>query len=89
MSDKKQYVFWESREGGKEKRIEKTIEELTPYDKKLILGSLINHWENTPSEVQGEFMQLMIDEFTKRKFTKCSKCDISILKGETCPICRF
>jgi len=55
------YVFHISRGTDKHKRYEKTEAELTKAEKDLLLGELIQTWQNNIRENQLRFMKMIID----------------------------
>ena len=55
------YVFHVWHGADKHERYEKTEAELTKAEKDLLLGELIQKWENNTKENQLRFMQMIMD----------------------------
>lgn len=56
-NQERNYVFYKSTQFGKTERYEKKESELTKLEKDLLLGELIQIWENNTKENQVRFLQ--------------------------------
>jgi hypothetical protein len=54
------YKFTTSRSPGNLETYEKKESELNDNEKKLLLGELINTWNNTPDEIQNKFLNTIL-----------------------------
>lgn len=61
------YVFHVWRGAGKHERYEKTEDELTKAEKDLLLGELIQKWENNTKENQLRFMQMIMEAMKEKQ----------------------
>lgn len=61
------YVFHVWHGADKHDRYEKTEDELTKAEKDLLLGELIQKWENNTKENQLRFMQMIMDAMKEKQ----------------------
>ena len=61
MEEEKKYKFHRLRPGGRVERIEKTEDELTSDDQDLLLGEMVQIWNNNTKLNQKRFMGILTD----------------------------